>query len=93
MNKQILLTVDEVCKLENVTHRALRMKITRGSIDAIKINTNRGCGFEYRIDLQELSEAAKVKYYAKMKNYNTSNEREIKHITDDNLYKNEKNEL
>ena len=94
MNKQILLTVDEVCKLENVTHRALRMKITRGSIDAIKINTNRGCGFEYRIDLQELSEAAKVKYYAKLKNDNISDDCvTTKHIDDETVNKYDKNEL
>jgi len=89
-----LLTVDEVCKLENVTHRALRMKITRGSIDAIKINTNRGCGFEYRIDLQELSEAAKVKYYAKLKNENISDDCvTTKHIDDETVNKYDKNEL
>ncbi|MGP1598561.1 MAG: transposase domain-containing protein, partial [Peptoanaerobacter stomatis] len=63
----ILLTVDEACKLEDKKKRNLLMSITRGSLKAEKIKTNRGCGFEYRIDLRDLSETAKVKYYASQK--------------------------
>ena len=67
MLKHILLTVDEVCEFEMLSYSAVKKKITRGSLKAEKIKTNRGCGFEYRIDLQDLSETAKVKYYASQK--------------------------
>ncbi|MGP1567487.1 MAG: transposase domain-containing protein [Peptoanaerobacter stomatis] len=67
MLKHILLTVDEVCEFEMLSYSAVKKKIKRGTLKAKKIKTNRGCGFEYRIDLQDLSETAKVKYYASQK--------------------------
>lgn len=67
MTKQVWLTVDDVCNVENKKKRNVLASITRGALKAEKVKTNRRCGFEYRIKLSDLSEAAKVRYYASQK--------------------------
>ena len=67
MTKQVWLTVDDVCNVENKKKRNVLASITRGTLKAEKVKTNRRCGFEYRIKLSDLSEAAKVRYYASQK--------------------------
>lgn len=68
MASNVWLTVDEVVDLENQSKRNVLMKITRGTLKAEKIKTNKRCGFEYRININDLSETAKVRYYASIKN-------------------------
>ena len=62
MTKQVWLTVDDVCNVENKKKRNVLASITRGTLKAEKVQTNKRCGFEYRINLSDLSEAAKVRY-------------------------------
>ena len=70
MAENILLTLDEACKLENISYSAIYKKIIRGYLKHEKIKTCKGRGFEYRINLLDLSESAKVKYYVSQKEKN-----------------------
>ncbi len=67
MNGEILLTLQQVAELENKTYAALKMKIMRGKLNGIKIETGVKCGFEYRIPISELSDTAQKKYFAGQK--------------------------
>ena len=63
----ILLTLNEAAELEGNSYEKMRKSAQRGKIKAIKIATEERKGFEYRIDLNDLSEKAKRKYYARLK--------------------------
>lgn len=64
---EILLTLNEVAELEDKSYSGIKKDIGRGKLKAIKIDTNVKCGFEYRVSLDELSNAAKTKYFARIK--------------------------
>ena len=62
------MTLQEVAEFEDKSWEAINKKIRRGKLAAIKIETNAKCGFEYRVNLNELSSAAKTRYFADRKN-------------------------
>lgn len=63
----VALTIEEAAKLEDVTYKTMLMRIRRNSIKAVKINSNKhSSGHEVRIELEELSEKAQRKYYARL---------------------------
>lgn len=66
MTEEILLTIQDVSELEGKTAKGIRMAIQRGKLSAQKIEVDCRCGFEYRVSLNDLSETAKIKYYAKV---------------------------
>ena len=70
----VLLTVAEVADLENMKKNSVATKIRRGTLKAIKVGTERGSGygFEYAIDLQDLSEKAQRKYHKRLKEQATA---------------------
>ena len=65
----VLLTVAEVANLENIKEDSVTAKIRRGTLKAIKMGTSTGAGhgFEYAIDLQDLSEKTQRKYHKRLK--------------------------
>lgn len=70
MSKKIYLTVEEVRNFENLSRCTIQQRISSGKLKAEKIERDRskgGRGFEYRINLNDLSEAAKVRYFASKK--------------------------
>lgn len=66
MTEEILLTIQEVVELEGKSWNAINKNIQRGKLSAQKIEVDCRCGFEYRVSLNDLSETAKIKYYAKV---------------------------
>jgi len=63
----VLLTINEAAELEGKKYHSLYRNIERNKLKAIKINTNEKRGFEYRIDINDLSDKAKRRYYARLK--------------------------
>lgn len=63
----IMLTVREVAELENLSQDAIKKRIQREKICALKIPIETRRGYEYRILLDELTDKAKRKYYAQHK--------------------------
>ena len=63
----VALTIEEAAELEGVDYFALYRRIERGKINSVKIKSNsHSSGYEIRIELEELSEKAQRKYYAKL---------------------------
>ncbi|MFC4804967.1 Mu transposase C-terminal domain-containing protein [Filifactor villosus] len=58
------LSLTEVANLEGKTWEAINKSVRRGRIKSQKIETGERCGFEYRVPVSELSESAKIKYFA-----------------------------
>lgn len=65
--ENVMLTLNEVAELEGKSWSAINKSVQRNKLSAIKIPTTDKCGFEYRVNLNELSEKAKRKYYSKLK--------------------------
>ncbi|HBB28561.1 MAG TPA: integrase [Clostridiales bacterium] len=78
---EILLNLQDVAELEDKSWEAINKSVRRGKINAIKIETNARCGFEYRVNLDELSDKAKAKYFARLKG---NEQLAIPDIIDDN---------
>lgn len=66
MTEEILVTVQDVMELEGKSYSSIKKDIARGKLPAQKIEVDCRCGFEYRVSLNDLSETAKIKYYAKV---------------------------
>lgn len=60
----VWLTLAEVAELENKSYSGIKKDVLRGKIKAEKVETGQRCGFTYQVALSELSESAKIKYYA-----------------------------
>ena len=68
MSAVALLTINEVSELESVHRTSVLRYIKSGKIQAVQAETNAGRrGYEYRINLDQLSEKALRKYYARQK--------------------------
>lgn len=65
--KNTLLKLDEVAELEGITYEALKKRVQRNELEAVKIETKGRRGFEYRVELDHLSAKAKRKYMAENK--------------------------
>lgn len=60
----VALTIEAVAELEGLSYSAIRMRIARG---CLKYTTEKGKNCEeYRIELEDLSEKAQRKYYARL---------------------------
>lgn len=77
------LSLAEVAKLENLDYEALRKRVQRGSIKAEKEKVAGRKGFEYRIHINELSDVAKIKYFAENPGQDFSKKIEIEVKFDD----------
>ena len=63
----VALTIEEAAELEGVEYNTMYYRIKRGSLNAVKIESNKhSSGHEVRVELEELSEKAQRKYYAKI---------------------------
>lgn len=62
----VALTIEEAAELEGVTYDTLKKRVHRGKLKAIEIPTKNRHGHELRIELEDLSEKAQRKYYAKL---------------------------
>lgn len=63
------MTIEEAAELEEIGYEGIRRKITRGNLKAARVNvdkTKSRLGYEYRIELEDLSEKAQRRYYAKL---------------------------
>lgn len=60
------LSLQEVAELEGKTYSGVKKSVVRGKLNAERINVigKRGCGFEYRVPITELSEKARIRYAA-----------------------------
>lgn len=65
--ENVLLTLNEVAELEGKSWSAVNKSIQRNKLVAVKIPTTAKCGFEYRVYLDDLSEKAKRRYYARLR--------------------------
>lgn len=61
-----LLTLSEVAELEHRHYDTVNKQVQRNKIHAIKIPTESGKGFEYRVSISELTEKAQARYYASL---------------------------
>lgn len=82
--QSILLTIEEASELEEVKSNSLQQRISRGKLAAIKVETNSRRGYEYRIELDQLSAKARRKYIAEHKEELP----ELKNSVKDNRYEN-----
>ncbi|MFC4805054.1 Mu transposase C-terminal domain-containing protein [Filifactor villosus] len=58
------LSLVDVAKLENKSYSGIKKDVSRGKLKAEKVATDKKCGFEYRVKIEDLSESAKVRYFA-----------------------------
>lgn len=68
-NLATLLTIEEAALYEDANYEAIRKRIKRDQLHAIKVETLTRQGFEYRIDISDLSEKARRRYYAEHKEH------------------------
>lgn len=61
-----MLTLNEVAELEGKTYHNIYRNVERNKLKAIKVSIGQN-KFEYRVNLNDLSEKAKRKYYSKLK--------------------------
>lgn len=78
------VSISEAAKLEKVPYITVKKRIERKLLNAEKIKTSSRRGYEYRINLNDLSEAAQKRYYASIKNEIS---REVEEAEEDNPYK------
>lgn len=67
---EAVLKLNEAADLEGITESALRQRIVRGTLIATKVESKeqgRSMGFEYWININDLSEKAQRKYYKRQK--------------------------
>ena len=64
LSEGIGLTLHEVAELEGKSYASIRQNALRGYIKAYKHETGTRKGFEYRVHIEDLSAAAKIRYYA-----------------------------
>ena len=69
----VLITVQEVAQLEDIYYETIKKRIQRGKLKAEKVSASNPQGFEYRINLSDLSPQAQKRYYAQLK-ANTSDQ-------------------
>ncbi|MCL2462097.1 MAG: Mu transposase C-terminal domain-containing protein [Defluviitaleaceae bacterium] len=62
-----ILNINEVAELENVGYLAVYQRIQRSTLQAVKLPSSGGHGFQYAIEFEQLSEKAQRKYYARRK--------------------------
>lgn len=67
-SSNIFLTMTEVAQYENLEYGTVNKQVQRNKFKAIKVSSNNGKDFEYRISLDQLTEKAQRRYYAKQKN-------------------------
>lgn len=62
----VALTIEEAAELEGIAKVSIYKRISNNKLRAEKIRTDTRKGYEYRIELNDLSEKAQRKYYAKL---------------------------
>ena len=67
--EKALLKLEEAAELENITRRSMQKRVTEQKIKAVKLPNENGGGhgFEYWININDLSEKAQRKYYKRQK--------------------------
>lgn len=66
---EALLKLEEAAELESITRRSMQKRVENQKIKAVKMPNEKGDarGFEYWVNLDDLSEKAKRKYYKRQK--------------------------
>lgn len=67
MTAAVMLTVEEAAELEGLIDKSIYKRIYQNTLTAVRVTSGNRHGYEYRIELDELSDKAKRKYYAMQK--------------------------